>query len=76
MASRSQIQKITSKAIFDNAYRQRLIKSPKKAAEELKISLTKSEIDYIKSLNPEEINRIAADVQYMTHTEEGVTHWA
>lgn len=75
MATRSQIQKITSKAIFDNAFRLRLLKSPKKAAAELKITLTKKEIEYIKSLNPEDIHSVASQVQILTKTESGATHW-
>lgn len=76
MATRSQIQKITSKAIFDNAYRQRLLKSPKRAAAELKITLTTEEVEYIKALNPDEIQELAAQIQDLTKTKPGITHWA
>lgn len=76
MATSSQIQKLTSKAIFDNAFRYRFLSSPKKAAEELKITLNKKEIDYIKSLDPDQIQTLAIEIQQMTHTESNATHWA
>lgn len=76
MATRSQIQKITSKAIFDNAFRQRLLSSPKKAAQELEITLSKNEIEYIKGLDPDQIQTLAIEIQQMTHTDSGITHWA
>lgn len=75
MASRAQIQKLTSKAIFDNGFRYRFLHNPKKAAAELKITLTKDEVAYIKSLNGDELNTLAASVQYITHTESGAVHW-
>lgn len=76
MATTSQIQKLTSKAIFDNAFRHRFLSSPKKAAMELKIELTKNEISYIKSLDPDQIQALAIEIQQMTHTESSTTHWA
>jgi hypothetical protein len=52
------------------------LKSPKKAAEEMNITLTRSEVDYIKSLDPDQVNSIAAEVQVMTRTESGAMRWA
>jgi hypothetical protein len=75
MATRNEIQALTGKALFDNGFRQRLIKSPKKAAAELKIELTRQEIKYIKSLDQNQIEQIARDVQVLTHTESGAVHW-
>lgn len=76
MASRDEIQEITSRALFDNAYRLRLLENPKKAAGELNIKLSRKEITYIKSLDPDEIQRIAVEVQQLTHTASGAVYWA
>lgn len=75
MATREEIEAITSRAIFDNAYRSRLLATPKKAAEELNIKLTRKEIQYIKGLDPKEVQRIAVDVQSITQTLPVATHW-
>jgi hypothetical protein len=76
MATQDELQAITSRAIFDNAYRSRLLSSPKKAAEELKIKLSRKEIKYIKSLDEEEIDSLAAQIQDITHTTPSAVHWA
>ncbi|MCC7165780.1 MAG: hypothetical protein IT331_25000 [Anaerolineae bacterium] len=74
-ATQEELQAITSRAIFDNAYRIRLLASPKKAAEELNIKLSRKEIKYVKSLDPEEIHKLAARVQDLTHTIPTAVHW-
>lgn len=76
MATQTEIQTITTQAIFDNAFRARLLKSPKKAAAELKITLTAKEAKYIKSLDPAELDAVAKEVRQLTHTDSGLTHWA
>lgn len=76
MATELQKQKITSKAIFDKPYRKRLLKNPKKAAEELKIKLSPSEIEYIKSLDPAQLEDLARQVLDITKSNQGVTHWS
>jgi hypothetical protein len=75
MASQDEIRTITSRAIFDNLYRSRLLAAPQKAAGELNIKLTRKEIKYIKSLDPDQLEQIANDVQFLTHTESGALHW-
>lgn len=75
MATREEIQKITSHAIFDNAYRSRLLAAPQKAAGELNIKLSRKEVKYIKSLDPDELQKIAVEVQSITHTDIGAVHW-
>lgn len=75
MATQKQIQTITTHAIFDNAFRTRLLANPKKAAAELKITLTGDEAKYIKSLDSAELDQLALQVRQVTHTESGVTHW-
>ncbi len=76
MATTKQIQTLTTRVIFDNAFRARFLESPKKAAAELEIKLTRQELAYLKTLSPEEINQIARQVQQLTHMESGLTHWA
>ncbi len=75
MASQTEIQEITSRAIFDNAYRLRLLDDPKKAADELNIKLTRKEIKYIKSLDPDEVQRLAVQVQNISRTTPGAIFW-
>jgi hypothetical protein len=75
MASRDEIQTIASRAIFDNAYRSRLLANPKAAAAELAIKLTRKEIKYVQSLDPAEIQRVAVEVQGLTKTMPGAVLW-
>lgn len=75
MASRDEIQAITAQAIFDNGFRSRLLAAPQKAAGELKIKLTRKEVKYIKSLDPDELQRLAVEIQSLTHSSTGALHW-
>ncbi len=75
MASRDEIETSASRAIFDNAYRSRLLANPKAAAAELKIKLTRKEIKYVQSLDPDEVQRIAVEVQEITKTLQGAVLW-
>lgn len=74
-ATQEQLQAITTRALFDNAYRLRLLSSPKKAAEELGIKLSRKEVKYVRSLDPDEIHKLAAQVQDITHTLPTAVHW-
>lgn len=76
MASQQEIQTITSRAIFDNAYRLRLLQKPQAAAQELDIKLTRKEVKYIKSLDPDKLQRLATEVQNISHTEKSALMWA
>ncbi len=60
--TKSQREKLTCKAIFDVKFRAKLLRTPKAAAASIGISLTRDEIDYIKSLTASEIDELAQDV--------------
>ena len=55
MATQTEIQTITSRALFDNAYRYRLLENPKKAAEELSIKLTGRKLNTLNRWTPRKL---------------------
>jgi hypothetical protein len=53
MASQKKIEFMLGKAILDDQFREKLLKDPELAAEELKIKLTAAQSASIKNLDPQ-----------------------
>ncbi len=61
MATSAQMDRLIGRALFSDDFRKLLIEDPEKAARSLRYRLDSAQIARIRSLNSEDLERLAAD---------------
>ncbi len=63
MATVTEMEMLAGKAMYEARFRRDLFADPYRAAKELGITLDESQVEYIRQLNPDEVDRVATQVQ-------------